>query len=110
MVHRYIVLDGEIYGTGIRDQYTGFFDPKELPLSDVLVQKISTWKDKCHSIHGIISDWPEATFHKLDLEGLEILKNLRDELGQQFKIRYVSFLTGKEIILKPNGEYVMPQN
>jgi hypothetical protein len=32
MKNRYIVLDGELGGTGIRDIYEGFIQPQQLPI------------------------------------------------------------------------------
>lgn len=108
MKHRYLVIDGEIYGTGIRDKYEGFIDPNDLPVSQDLIKSISEWKSECDAIFANMLSATKVPMHELDLRGLELLKKIRLELDASYKIEYVLFITGKQIIITPNGEYVSP--
>lgn len=95
---RYLIVDPEIFQTGIRDKYEGFFDIEKLDIPTKIVIDFHSWLAKYHQ-H--IQNQPELLsdiFHKLDVEGFEIMENIQNELGKEYKLEYFSDLQTRKII------------
>jgi hypothetical protein len=90
----YLVVDGEISGTGIRDAVTGgSLEPSDLGLSRDLQIKISAWVSRYEEArYGDYKDVSEVEY--LDGIGLELALQVKDELPGS-KIRYQSDATMK---------------
>lgn len=87
--NRYLVIDGGLGGTGIRDPYeTGFLDPTSLGLSNGLIDRLSGWVAKYEAQHYAGFGDTEAV-ERLDQEGLAIAAQVRAELPA-VKVRYYS--------------------
>lgn len=85
----YIVIDGELHGTGLRDYYNGgYIDPRDLDLSISLREQLSNWLIKYENEHysGFTH---ELVIKELDKEGLEIARLVKQELKDN-KISYYS--------------------
>lgn len=86
---RYLVVDGMLSGTGIRDAVEGgYLDLRELGLSQVLMKDMSRWLRRYEEAHyAQFNDQMEVA--TLDSEGLVLCKRLKEELPQS-KIEYFS--------------------
>jgi len=94
----YLIIDGGLSGTGIRDKYEGgYLSPESLGLNNSLVHQINIWLLKYENEHyngfnnvNIIDE--------LDKEGNEIARKIKDELID-VKVEYFSAarMTGKII-------------
>ena len=88
-MNNYLVIDGMLSGTGIRDPYeTGYIKPEELGLSDGVVMRLREWLGRYADQHfegyadkSVVAD--------LDLEGVEISKQIKSELPNS-KVSYFS--------------------
>jgi hypothetical protein len=85
----YLVVDGQMSGTGIRDAVTGgALDPIDLGLSADLQVKIAYWVALYEAAH--CADYQDsATVEELDKVGLEIALQVKSELPGS-KIQYQS--------------------
>lgn len=88
---RYLVVDGELSGTGIRDKYAdeyGYIDPKALNLSQSLITQIEKWQKAYEQVH--FNDYnDENLIIELDNEGVDIAKKIINEL-KNVKVEYYS--------------------
>lgn len=86
---KYIVIDAELNGTGIRNKYeSGFLDPRDLRLNPNTINKLNQWlldyeneHYKGYKIEHIIDE--------LDKEGKEIALIIKSEL-LDVKMEYFS--------------------
>jgi hypothetical protein len=80
MTRRHLIIDGMLSGTGIRDAIAGgYVDPNELGLSANLIKRIGKWLLGYENAHYYeFAD--EAENERLDQEGIEIAKHVREEL------------------------------
>jgi len=89
MIRRNLVVDGELSGTGIRDGIAGgYVDRDEPGLSADLTKRIVKWLlgyENAH-YHQFVD---EAENERLDREGIEIAKQVREELPDT-KVEYYS--------------------
>lgn len=88
-MNRYLVVDGMLHGTGIRDHYEGgYIEPESLGISSTLIEKLNKWLKKYEEEHydGYNN---KVLIQELDKEGIEISKAIKDELGE-CKISYFS--------------------
>lgn len=88
-MNRYLVVDGMINGTGVRDQYDGgYIDPELLGISPTLIARLHNWLKKYEEEHyaGYIN---QILIQELDKEGVEISKAIKAEL-KDCKISYYS--------------------
>ena len=86
---RYLVVDANLSGTGIRDKYNGgYVSPLELNLSSNVINQIDLWLSRYENEHfdGFLNS---DLINKLDTEGRDIAKKIKDELGD-IKIEYFS--------------------
>lgn len=97
MKHRYIIIDGEYGGTGVRDQFEGPIDLSEIPISDALRNKITAWVRKYPSAGSGIEVQNTTGLFEYDQEGIEIMNMASKELGTEYKVRYFSDLKTKEL-------------
>lgn len=88
-MNNYLVIDGMLNGTGIRDPYeTGYIEPEKLGLSDGVIKKLRDWLRRYANQHFEgYSD--KRVVAVLDLEGIEISKLIKNELPES-KISYFS--------------------
>jgi orotate phosphoribosyltransferase-like protein len=86
---KYLVVDGMISGTGIRDQYEGIYiDPQSLGISTSLIEKLQIWLKTYEEEHH--KNYTDVELvKKLDKEGIEISKAIARELKDS-KITYYS--------------------
>ncbi len=94
---KYLVIDGMLNGTGIRDKYEGGYlslDSLELPQS--LRIKIKEWLSSYEQEHynGFENT---VNVDELDKTGIEIAKQIKTILNA--KVEYFSSATMKEIIV-----------
>ena len=104
MKHRYLSLDGEIHGTGLKDQYEGFIELDEVPLSQMLKNEISVWANEYHEMFGQTLDSNDTNIHELDIRGLNLMRRVSEELGPGYKVRYYSDLMTKELRISKDGD------
>jgi hypothetical protein len=87
---RYLVLDGYISGTGIRDAISDeYLELKSLPLPKELIDAISSWKNEYYKevVSGKSSTEKEKSFQKLDGLGVELSKALK-VVSNEIKVDY----------------------
>jgi hypothetical protein len=87
--HRYLVVDGMLNGTGIRDEYEGgYLQPDTLGLSVELQSRLNEWLRKYEDLHyeGFGNN---TTIEELDSEGIVIAGLIAKEL-EGTKISYYS--------------------
>ena len=86
---RFLMIDGMLSGTGVRDSRAGgYLDPKEVGLSVELIGRIEKWLSEYETAH--YHDFKnEAENHRLDLEGIEITRQARAQLPGS-KVEYFS--------------------
>ena len=106
MKHRYLTLDGEVHGTGLRDQYEGFIELEAVPISSDLRIKIREWANAYHQIVGKRIEQDNSRIGDLDIKGLILMKALSEELGSDYKLRYFSDLKTKELMLGEKGKII----
>ena len=86
---KYLIIDAELGGTGIRDIYNGrYLELESLGLSKDIMREINLWLRNYQEEHykGYTD---EAIIDKLDREGIELAKNIKKEL-KDIKIEYFS--------------------
>ncbi len=89
MIARYIVVDGMLSGTGIRDTVVGgSIEPNDLGLSLELIAHIREWLKRYEEEHfaGLVD---RIELDALDQEGIEISQSLQLELPKS-KVSYYS--------------------
>ena len=86
---RYLIVDGMLSGTGIRDGVEGgYIRPTELGLSMDLAKNIADWVSAYENAHfAEFADLGEVA--KLDAQGMALCKRLMGELPDS-KIEYYS--------------------
>ena len=86
---RYLLVDGMMSGTGIRDAVEGgYLDPKDLELSEPLVRRISLWLLAYEEAH--LEQYSDKdNIAALDAEGRKIRDQVREELPDA-KVSYYS--------------------
>ena len=86
---KYLVVDGMFSGTGIRDSVEGgYIELADLNISETLQTRINSWLEEYEDAH--FSQYKdEEEIGKLDAEGINILKMLREEIPDS-KIEYYS--------------------
>ena len=86
---RYLVVDGNLSGTGVRDAVEGgYLTPSAIGISDGLGDEISAWQKRYELAH-FRSYIDSAEVDKLDAEGLALRQKLSVELAQA-KVQYFS--------------------
>ncbi len=86
---RYLVVDGNLSGTGVRDAVEGgYLTPSAIGISDGLGDEISAWQKRYELAH-FRSYTDSAEVDKLDAEGLALRQKLSVELAQA-KVQYFS--------------------
>lgn len=85
----YLIVDGGLSGTGIRDKYEGgYLSPESLGLNNSLVYQINTWLLKYENEH--YNEFNNVNIiDELDKEGNEIARKIKDELID-IKVEYFS--------------------
>lgn len=86
---KYLVIDGELSGSGIRDKYESYLEPSDLNLSADLCARIAKWLDnywneryKRYANKDLVAS--------LDNEGIAITKAVIKESPPDYKIEYFS--------------------
>ncbi len=95
---RYLVVDGELDGTGIRDKYNGFVSPKLLGLSDELCRRLARWLKACENEH-YMGYQNESNYCSLDNAGIELARNIFTELNGMAKVEYYSNARQKYLVI-----------
>lgn len=90
-MYRYLVIDGMLNGTGIRDYYEGgYVNPSELNLSSETLVMLKNWLSKYwEAFYMNYSD--SKAVETLDAEGVRIAQLVQKELGG--KVWYYSDAT-----------------
>ena len=86
---KYLIVDAELSGTGVRDKYFGgYIDPEDLALSTFIKQRLCDWVSKYENEHykGFIN---ENLIIELDQEGRDIALVIKNEL-LDVKVEYFS--------------------
>lgn len=86
---KYIIIDGYLNGTGIRDKYNGgYVQPESLNLSQTLVTKLKSWLLKYES--EFLNNYSDLdSVISLDEEGKQIATLIKRECVD-IKIEYYS--------------------
>lgn len=86
---RYLIVDGMLSGTGIRNAVEGgYVDLHELGLSSELIKDFSLWLSRYEDVHyAQFEDKQEIAV--LDSQGIALCKRLQNELPDS-KIEYFS--------------------
>ncbi len=88
----YLVIDGMMSGTGIRDKYEGeYLEPDSLNLSEDLIGKLKEWHERYIDEHYAGYESPEKV-KELDSQGIHIAQEVKREL-EGSKIEYFSDAT-----------------
>jgi hypothetical protein len=96
---RYLIVDGMLSGTGIRDPLIGkYLDPNEVGFSSELVRRIEKWVIEYETAHYCQFN-DEAENQRLDQEGIEIARQAQSQLPEM-KIEYFSNAQMKKIGFK----------
>ena len=92
---KYLVIDGLLHGTGIRDKNEGgYIKLDTLHLPDTLKIKIKSWLQKYEEEH--YNSYSNAeNINELDTLGVEIAKHIKSIVNS--KVTYFSSATLKEI-------------
>ena len=88
-MHRYLIIDGQLHGTGIRDKVSGgYVTTDDLKTSESLVKRLHKWLEAYEHEHynGYEDDYRVVM---LDQEGIAIAKSMMLELPNS-KIEYYS--------------------
>jgi hypothetical protein len=86
---KYLIVDGMMSGTGIRDEVEGgYLSPESLGLSSQLLQQISCWLQAYEDAH-YDQYGDKGKVAELDAEGLRIRGQLMEELPDA-KVKYYS--------------------
>lgn len=86
---RYLVVDGNLSGTGVRDAVEGgYLKPFAIGITDGLGDEITAWLKRYELAH-FCSYTDSAEVDKLDAEGLALRQKLSVELAQA-KVQYFS--------------------
>lgn len=97
---KYLIIDGMLSGTGIRDSISGgYIDPLKLGLSVELSTVIEQWI-KCYEQAHFLKFKDAEENEKLDREGLAICNQIRDS-HPDYKIDYYSSAYMKKIEDEP---------
>lgn len=85
----YLVVDGFLNGTGIRDYYNGgYIEPRSLNISTQLIEKLNRWLSDYETQH--YSGYKDVQYlTNLDEEGKQLAKFIKEELGN-VKVSYYS--------------------
>ena len=85
----YLVVDGFLNGTGIRDYYnSGYIEPRSLNLSKQLIDRLNRWLSEYETQH--YNEYKNVLLlEKLDDEGKQLAKSIKEELGE-IKVSYYS--------------------
>ena len=94
---KYIIIDGALSGTGIRDKYNGgYVSPESISLSPELILKLNNWLSNYENEH--YNGYNNAdNIKKLDNEGLDLVRKIKIEL-KDVKVEYFSDALLKMII------------
>ncbi|MBS1660273.1 MAG: hypothetical protein JST68_04400 [Bacteroidetes bacterium] len=96
-MNRYLVIDGMLNGTGIRDYYEGgYINPADLNLSPGLLQLINEWLLKYWDA-SYLNYNDMSLVDALDAEGERIARLVEGELGG--KVWYYSDATQQKKML-----------
>jgi hypothetical protein len=86
---RYLVIDGCLSGTGVRDAVEGgYLTASDIGISTALSDEISTWQQRYEMAH-FLAYTDSSEIDKLDAEGLVLRQKLSVELPQA-KVQYFS--------------------
>lgn len=86
---KYLIVDAELSGSGVRDKYTGgYVDPEDLALSAFIKHRLCDWLSKYENEHynGFTN---ENIIIQLDQEGRDIALVIKNEL-LDVKVEYFS--------------------
>lgn len=89
---KYLIIDGNIGGTGIRNKYdTGYLDPNSLGIDKEILLKLSAWLMKYHE--EFFNDYKDKEcIRLLDIEGENLSQMIKQSLNVE-KIEYFSDAT-----------------
>lgn len=86
---KYLVIDGLLHGTGVRDYYEGgYIYPEDLGLSSDLIKKLNDWLLRYEEEHYNGFSDIKLVDH-LDIEGKDIAHAIKQEL-LEVKVDYYS--------------------
>jgi len=88
-IMKYLIVDAELSGTGVRDKYLGgYIDPEDFALSEFIKQRLGDWLLKYENEHynGFTN---ENLIIELDQEGRDIALVIKNEL-LNVKVEYFS--------------------
>jgi hypothetical protein len=98
MKNRYLIVDGMLNGTGIRNPNDGgYLSPEEVGISETLTLRIKKWLKEYEAATFLGFEFKETAL-KLDKEGITIAKLLQAELPES-KITYYSDATQKRVVI-----------
>ncbi len=91
MKHRYIIIDGVLNSTGIRDEFEGYIKPQELNLPNEFIIALKNWLTKYEKTYYLTEgEIVPNMINELDNEGINLAKELKNYLGDEYKIKYHS--------------------
>lgn len=89
---RYLIIDGEIGGTGIKDELgDGYVDARKLGLPPAVTSRLNVWLLRYADEHydGFVDN---ESVQQLDKEGVRLAREIKSALGD-CKISYFSSAT-----------------
>lgn len=94
---QYLIVDGMLSGTGVRDAVNGgFIKLSDLEITEELKLRISNWLAKYENAHYYQFENEEEVL-SLDKEGIEIQRLLKTELSDT-KVEYYSNAKMKKLV------------
>ncbi|HXY60775.1 MAG TPA: hypothetical protein VEH26_04120 [Chthoniobacterales bacterium] len=90
---RYLVVDADYRGTGIRDEFTGQITPESVGLPQDLVERITKWVADYQPIIPVPSRerWKRSgEIEKLDEIGLDLARAVEGHFGAGARVKYFS--------------------
>lgn len=80
MTYRYLLIDGMLSGTGVRDATSGgYIQLEDLGLSELLIRQVRSWLSRYEDAHYRNFDCP-LLVEQIDQQGAEIAKRIKSEL------------------------------
>lgn len=90
---KYLTMSSDYASSGIKDDFGREIQRRDLPVEDVLWERLSEWLEKYNKI--IMMEAQERKeninlINRLDNEGMQLARDFKNNLGSEYKIRYYS--------------------
>lgn len=95
---RYLIVEADYEGRGVRDEYDDAARPTDLGITDDLAERLHEWvKRYSLLITGEVERTPDRV-NALGQHGIDLARQIQTLLGDQAKVAYYSEGLGRRII------------